>query len=57
MDLERIGVAYPEGYQPYSTPAWVDTRQPGLGAGGHEAPFAGLSREEKLDLLEYLKGL
>ena len=57
MDLERVGVAYPEGYRPYSTPAWVDTRQPGLGAGGHEAPFAGLSRDQRLDLLEFLKRL
>lgn len=57
MDLERVGVAYPEGLAPYSQPAWIDTREPGLGAGGHEAEVAGLSRKEKLDLLEYLKRL
>lgn len=57
MDLEGVGVAYPDGYVPYAEPAWVDTRQAGLGAGGHEAPFAGLSREDRLALLEYLKRL
>ncbi|MDQ8028732.1 MAG: c-type cytochrome [Brevundimonas sp.] len=57
LDLERVGVAYPEGYQPYSEPAWVDTGQRGLGAGGHDAEFADLSREQRLDLLEYLKRL
>lgn len=57
MDLERVGVAYPAGYRPWSRPGWVDTREPGLGAAGHAAPFSGLSREEKLDLLEYLKRL
>lgn len=57
MDLDRVGVAWPEGYSPYSRPEWVDTRRPGLSAKGHEAPFAGLSREERLSLLEYLKRL
>jgi mono/diheme cytochrome c family protein len=57
LDLQRVGVAYPEGHVPYAAPEWVDTRLPGLGADGHEAPFSGLSREEKLDLLEYLKRL
>jgi len=57
IDLDRVGVAYPDGYTPYSQPAWVDTRRPGLNAGGHEAEFANLSRDEKLDLLEYLKRL
>lgn len=57
MDLDRVGVAYPHGYVPYAEPAWVDTRQAGLGAGGHVAPFADLSRDERLALLEYLKRL
>jgi len=57
MDLQRVGVAYPEGHAPYSAPEWVDTNLPGLGADGHEAPFTSLGREEKLDLLEYLKRL
>jgi len=57
MDLERVGVAYPDGYVPYAEPAWVDTRQAGLGAGGHAAPFADLGREDRRALLEYLKRL
>lgn len=57
MDLDRVGVAYPESHRPYSTPAWVDTSRPGLGAGGHETQFSGLGREDKLNLLEYLKRL
>ena len=57
MDMQRVGVAYPEGYRPYAQPAWVDTRQSGLNGRGHEAPFAGLSREDRLALLEYLKRL
>ncbi|RZJ17228.1 MAG: hypothetical protein EON91_10110 [Brevundimonas sp.] len=57
MDLEGVGVAYPDGYVPYAEPAWVDTRQAGLGAQGHEAPFADLSRDDRLALLEYLKRL
>ena len=57
MDLERVGIAYPDGYQPYAGSAWVDTRKPGLGGRGHETPFADLSREGRLALLEYLKRL
>lgn len=57
MDLQTVGVAYPAGYVPYSQPQWVDTTRPGLAANGHEVGFAGLSREERLDLLEYLKRL
>ncbi|MNL34274.1 hypothetical protein D3C87_1562380 [compost metagenome] len=57
MDLERVGIAYPDGYQPYAGSAWVDTRKPGLGGRGHETPFADLSREDRLALLEYLKRL
>jgi len=57
MDLERVAIAYPDGYQPYAGSVWVDTRKPGLGARGHETPFADLSREDRLTLLEYLKRL
>ncbi len=57
MDLERVGIAYPDGYQPYAQSVWVDTRKPGLNRQGHEAPFADLSREDRLALLEYLKRL
>ncbi|MNL58311.1 hypothetical protein D3C87_1819380 [compost metagenome] len=57
MDLERVGLAYPAGYRPYALSAEVDTRRSGLGNQGHEAPFAGLSRDDRLALLEYLKRL
>ncbi|WP_297800883.1 c-type cytochrome [uncultured Brevundimonas sp.] len=57
MDLDKVGVAYPEGYVPYSHPSEVDTRQRGMGNGGHTRMFGGLSDSEKRDLLEYLKRL
>ena len=33
----------------------IDTTQPGYGNGGHTAPFAGLSDDQKRALIEYLK--
>jgi mono/diheme cytochrome c family protein len=48
---------YPAGYAPWSVPEVYDTRQPGMGNGGHEAEFSALSEAEKLALIEYLKGL
>lgn len=57
MDLDKVGVAYPAGYQPYSRPSQVDTRQRGMGNGGHTRMFADLGDEDKRDLLEYLKRL
>jgi mono/diheme cytochrome c family protein len=55
LDFEAMGVAYPEGYEPWSTPRIYDTTLPGRGNGGHEAPFGVLSEAEKRALLEYLK--
>ena len=57
MDLDKVGVSYPAGYQPYSRPSQVDTRQRGMGNGGHTRMFEGLSLEDRRDLLEYLKRL
>lgn len=57
MDLDKVGLAYPEGYQPYSRPSQVDTRQRGMGNGGHTRMFSDLDDEDKRDLLEYLKRL
>lgn len=57
MDLNKVGVAYPAGYVPYSRPSQVDTRQRGMGNGGHTRMFDDLSDEDKRDLLEYLKRL
>jgi mono/diheme cytochrome c family protein len=65
LDLEKIGIAgnpdaaggwgVPNGYQPWSEPAEVDTTAFGLGNAGHEAEFAPLSDNQKAALLEYLK--
>jgi mono/diheme cytochrome c family protein len=67
LDFARMGIAgepdaegtyrYPAGYVPWSTPEVYDTREPGLGNGGHEREFAGLPDAEKRALIEYLKGL
>ena len=57
MDLEKVGVAYPAGYQPYSRPSLVDTRERGLGNGGHTRMFDDLTDDDRRDLLEYLKRL
>ena len=52
LDYEQMGIAYPEGYVPWSEPELYDTRLPGLSNRGHEAEFRGL---DKRALLEYLK--
>jgi mono/diheme cytochrome c family protein len=55
LDFKRVGLAYPEGYQPWSTPVRFDTRGPGRSNRGHEREFEGMSEAQKDDLLEYLK--
>ncbi len=65
LNLETVGVdghidasgayVYPPGYAPFSSPALIDTAQPGLSNRGHEKDFEGLSRRDKAALLEYLK--
>lgn len=57
LDLQRVGIVYPDGYRPWSTPGWIDTRQPGFGNAGHEKEFAGLTADQKRDLIEFLKRL
>lgn len=60
LDFARVGLkldasgAYPDGYHPFSQPAWIDTRSPGRGNGGHRYG-ENLSPEEKRALIEYLK--
>ncbi len=60
LDFDRLGLrldeggAYPAGYRPFSRPAWIDTRRPGLANGGHDFG-AGLSAAERRQLIEYLK--
>lgn len=50
-------MVYPEGYEPWSPPALIDTSEFGLGNEGHEFPFDGLNESEKRALLEFLKTL
>jgi hypothetical protein len=67
LDLEMVGIAgvaaadgswaMLPGYVPWTEPTRIDTGVPGLGAGGHEAPFETMSEPDKAALLEYLKGL
>jgi cytochrome c5 len=45
---------YPAGYLAFAMPQWVDTREPGLGNGGH-AYGADLSAAERAALIEFLK--
>lgn len=60
LDFAAVGLRitatgdYPPGYRPWSTPAWIDTRLPGKGAGGHDQG-SDLSAIEKRQLIEYLK--
>ncbi|WP_136440533.1 hypothetical protein [Pacificoceanicola onchidii] len=56
LDFDRLGLAYPGGYQPFSRPTLYDTRLPGQGNGGH-AFGADLSDAEKRALIGFLKGL
>jgi hypothetical protein len=67
LDFAQLGIAgvrwtddtwrYPAGYVPWSIPELVDTREPGLSNRGHERQVSGLTRDEKLALIEYLKSL
>ena len=60
LDFNRVGLrlapngAYPQGYRPFSTPAWIDTSAPGRGNQGHRFG-ATLSATDKRDLLAFLK--
>lgn len=60
LDFGRLGLllgpdgGFPAGYRPWSRPAWIDTRRPGLSNGGH-AFGSGLSAAEQRQLVEYLK--
>jgi mono/diheme cytochrome c family protein len=67
LDFKKLGIdqhidasgapAYPDGYVPWSTPALYDATTPGRTNSGHEAQFAGLSEDDKSDLLEFMKRL
>lgn len=55
LDFTRLGVAYPQGYKPWSEPAVYDTQLKGRSNAGHEEPFDTMSLEQKRNLFEYLK--
>jgi mono/diheme cytochrome c family protein len=65
LDLARLGIAgvltsdgswvYPAGYQPFSAPVLIDTKQPGFSNAGHEAEVRSLTGAERDALIEYLK--
>ena len=57
LDLDKVGVAYPAGYNPYSRPSQVDTRQRGMSNNGHTRMFDDLDVAERRNLLEFLKQL
>jgi cytochrome c5 len=60
LDWQSMGLrltpdgTYPAGYLAFAAPQSVDTRQPGLGNGGH-AYGADLSAQERAALIEFLK--
>lgn len=60
LDWESMGLRltadgrFPAGYAPFATPQWVDTRQPGLGNGGHTFGSE-LTPEERRALIAFLK--
>ncbi len=60
LDFTSLGLKltadgrYPQGYRPFSTPAWIDTTSPGRGAQGHPQGSE-LSDADKSALMEYLK--
>lgn len=55
LDYQRMGIAYPENYQPFSQPMVYDTTDVGRSNAGHEEPFEDLSETQKENLLEFLK--
>ncbi|WP_054119615.1 hypothetical protein [Porphyrobacter sp. AAP60] len=60
LDWDSMGIRltaegrYPAGYRPIATPQWVDTRQPGLGNGGHEYG-SDLPAADRQALIAFLK--
>jgi hypothetical protein len=55
LDLEKVGLGYPEGYVPWMAPDTYDTTRPGHSNAGHVRQVDGLTEPEKAQLLEYLK--
>ncbi len=57
LDFAQVGIAYADGYRPWSTPRTFDTALPGNSNRGHEKEFDGLTDADKGDLIEFLKQL
>jgi mono/diheme cytochrome c family protein len=55
LDLQKVGINYPAGYTPWSMPVEYDTSELGKSNAGHEWQFAGLTDDQKWELIEYLK--
>ena len=55
IDFKKVGIAYPEGYTPWSLSVKFDTTGPGRGNAGHDKEFETMPETEKDDLLEFLK--
>lgn len=60
LDFTNVGMklgadgTYPGGYQPFSQPAWIETREAGRSNGGHLFGES-LSPRDRAALIEYLK--
>lgn len=66
LDFQKMGLrgelsgdayVYPSNYTPWSAPEMYDTTALGRDNRGHTRPFEGLSKKEKLNLIEFLKTL
>lgn len=55
LDYQKMGIAYPVGYEPFSKTKIYDTSETGRSNAGHEGPFKNLDASEKRALLEFLK--
>jgi len=55
LDYTKMGLSYPSGYVPFSTPYLYDTTRPGHSNRGHQVYGTDLSDEQKWQLIEYLK--
>jgi hypothetical protein len=55
LDYVKMGVDYPQGYVPFSTPYLYDTRKYGQSNAGHVKQVEGLAIGDKMALIEFLK--
>lgn len=64
LDFSNLGILgemtdgifqYPSSHEPWSSPTVYDTTKLGRNNSGHESEFKGLTLEQKISLMEYLK--